>query len=479
METSQQRIERRLRGARRPSMACAAAVIAALASSASARDLEQILRDKKIIDPVEANEAEAAKERQQAATDKAVSAIPSLPEWLGRTTFFGDVRVRNELFLRDGDKDRDRERFRLRFGAKVQATDEAEIGLKLASGNANDPISNNQTFTDEFTFKNINIANAYLKLMPSKSIGLDRPWLTLMGGKFDQPMYVPPAPSMTVFDKDLTPEGFWESLKPLEQKEGVLRGLAVNLGQWIFEENSKTGEAAIYGFQGVGNLAFGDVLWNIGVADYKYVDASSIAVARNKNSSLNITNNVTLSDGETVGGRPIDPATAGPNKNGTTAPTVDPVTGATISGKPITIIRFESEFNDVNVGTDVLIPTSLPAWPLRLFGDYVKNTEAKGSDDQGFEAGVSIGALKDPGDVTLTYAYERLETDAVVSAFSDSDFGHDGGTNTKAHIVQAGVVLNKYLTLVSTAYFDKPIDEVSGRNPKHDVRWQMDFLGKF
>jgi hypothetical protein len=450
-----------------------------VASTAAARDLEDILKEKKVIDAVEANEAKAAKERAQAATDKAVLGIPSLPDWVKMVTFFGDVRVRNEAFFRKGDVDRNRDRFRLRFGAKVKATDEAEVGFKLASGNASDPISNNQTFTDEFTFKSINIANAYLKLMPAKSIGLDRPWVTLMGGKFDQPMYVPPSPNMLVYDKDLTPEGFFESLKAVEEKDGFLRGLALNLGQWIIEENSKTGEAAIYAFQGVGNMALGDLLWNIGVADYKYVDPSSIAVARNKNTALAITNNVTLSDGEVLGGRLIDPTTAGPTKNGIAAPTVDPKTGATVPGKPITITKFNSKFNDVDVATDLLIPTGLPAWPVRLFGDYVKNTDATGSDDQGYQGGISIGALKDPGDIIITYAYQRLETDAVVSAFSDSDFGHDGGTNTKAHILQAGLVLNKYVTLLSTAWIDKPINNVSGRSTETDHRWQVDLLGKF
>ena len=122
-----------------------------LASTAGARDLEDILKEKKIIDPIEANEAKAAKERAQAATDKAVSGMPTLPDWVKMVTLFGDVRVRNEVFFRNGDKDRDRERFRLRFGAKIKANDETELGFKLASGNANDPISNNQTFDSAFT----------------------------------------------------------------------------------------------------------------------------------------------------------------------------------------------------------------------------------------------------------------------------------------------------------------------------------------
>jgi len=450
-----------------------------LASTAAARDLEDILKEKKVIDAVEANEAKAAKERQQAATDKAVLGIPQFPEWLTRVTFFGDVRVRNEAFFRKTDEDRNRDRFRLRFGAKVKATDEAEFGFKLASGNASDPISNNQTFTDEFTFKTINIANAYVKLMPSKSLGFDRPYFSLMGGKFDFPMYVPPAPSMLVFDRDLTPEGFFESLKAVEEKEGFLRGVALNLGQWIFEENSNTGEGVLYGFQGVANMALGDVLWNFGVGDYYYQNESSIAVARNKNTALNITNTVTLSDGTVVGGRPIDPTKFGPNKDGISAPTTD-AAGNVVPGKPITIKKLNSPFNDFDVATDFVIPTGMPAWPARAFGEYVKNIDASSSDDQGFVGGVGIGAAKDPGDINFTYEYERLETDAVISAFSESDFGgRDTGTNTKAHVLQVGYVLNKYVSVQSTAWIAKPIDNVSGRKTDTDYRWQFDVSGKF
>src|SRR5258706_9913512 len=396
----------------------AAALLLGLATAAPARDLEEILKDKGVITSEEAKESETAPAPKQGAA-------PSLPAWVGWITPFGDVRVRNESFFRKGDDDRIRQRFRLRFGFRVKPSDELEIGFKLASGNSNDPISNNQTFTDSFTFKTINIANAYAKLTPSKSIGLDRPWLTLIGGKFDVPFYTPPTPVGLVYDRDLTPEGFAQSLKAIESKDGFVRSLALNLGQWILEENSTTGEAAIYAFQGTGSFAIGDLLWSIGVADYKYTDPSSIAVARNKNTALNVTNTVTLSDGTIVGGRPIDPTKFGPEKNGLDA-----------DGKAITIKKLNNQFNDLNAGTDLLIPTGVKHWPLRLFFDYVKNSEASTSEDQGFNGGATIGAGKESGDAWFTYAYERLETDAVISAFSESDFGHDGGTNTKAHILQ-------------------------------------------
>ncbi len=456
-------------------------VLLLLVGPAGARTLEEILEDKKILNADEAKEVKEAREKEQAATEKAIASIPQLPEWLKMVTLFGDVRVRNEAFFQDGTNDRIRQRFRLRFGVKVNPTDEMEFGFKLASGNANDPISNMQTFTDEFTFKNINIANAYVKLSPSHSICLDRPWVTLTGGKFDQPFYVPPTPSQMVFDPDLTPEGFFESLKAVDRKDGVLRTVALNLGQFIIQENTNTGEAAIYGFQGLTTLAFGDVMFTLAPADYHYVDPSSIAVARNTNSSLNISNCVQLSDKEVVCGKSVNPATAGPNKNGMTSPVVDPVTGEVITpAQPITITRLINPFNEVDIPMDLLIPTGLPRWPVRLYGDYVINTDSRGSAaNQGYQGGLTIGSSKDPGDIAFSYAYESLETDAVISAFTNSDAGPTGGTNVEANVLQAGYVLTKNLSLLSTAYITEPIDHVPGVNSNTTVRWQVDVLGKF
>jgi Putative porin len=302
-----------------------------------------------------------------------------------------------------------------------------------------------------------------------------------MGGKFDQPFYVPPTPNQLVFDPDLTPEGFFETLKAVDEKEGFLRTVALNLGQFIFQENSNTGEAAIYGFQGLFTMAFGDAAFNIAPADYYYVDPSSIAVARNSNSQLNISNFVQLSDKEIVGGTPIDLTKVGPNKNGMTSPVVDPVTGEVITpAEPITITRLINPFNEVDIPMDVPIPTGMPRWPVRLYGDYVINTDSRGSSaNTGYQGGFTIGSYKDPCDFFFSYAYESLETDAVISAFTNSDYGRNGGTNTKANILQAGYVFTKNFSLLSTAWIDKPVVNVPSRNPNTDVRWQVDAITKF
>jgi hypothetical protein len=117
------------------------AVLGTLAGSAAARELEEILEDKGVITNKEAAESRAAREKSGGAV------APALPDWVRKVTLFGDIRVRNESFFREDDPDRVRQRFRLRVGARVAVNDETEIGMRLASGDPDDPISNNQTFT--------------------------------------------------------------------------------------------------------------------------------------------------------------------------------------------------------------------------------------------------------------------------------------------------------------------------------------------
>lgn len=418
--------------------ALAALLVLLSGAQSSARDLEEILKEKGVLTEKEAAESKAA---------------PGVPDWVKKITPFGDVRVRNESFFRDGDPDRVRQRFRLRLGAKVAVNEESEVGFRLASGNPDDPISNNQTFTDVFTFKDIAISTGYLKVAPAKSVGTARPYLTLMGGKFDVPFYVP---SKLVWDGDLTPEGFYEAIHAVSEKEGLVRLVQLNFGQWVFQEVSTRSDGAVFGFQGVAGLAPSDrVAVNLGVADYTFHKPSTIATARNGNTSLVVTNNVRLGDGSVLGGRKIDPAKDGP------------------------IAAFVSDFNELNAGADVTVNTEMPRWPVKVFGDYVVNTEAEGSDDTGFVAGAGIGITKEPGDLNFVYAYERLETDAVVSTLTDSDLGRDGATNTKGHILQLNYVLMKGLQFTSTAWITEPVEDVAGRNSKTDYRWQVDLIGKF
>ncbi len=83
-------------------------------------------------------------------------AAPQTPPWLAGLRFYGDLLLRYEAINYSGDtKDINRGRFRLRFGVEKQVADELLLGFRLASGSNNDPTSANQTFTDDFSKKDV------------------------------------------------------------------------------------------------------------------------------------------------------------------------------------------------------------------------------------------------------------------------------------------------------------------------------------
>ncbi len=70
-------------------------------------------------------------------------------------------------------------------------------------------------------------------------------------------------------------------------------------------------------------------------------------------------------------------------------------------------------------------------FPWSVFTNVVYNTGAD-DDNLGWLVGASFGKCKEQLDFSLRYVYRVLEADAVVGAFTDSDFV-GGGTNGKGH----------------------------------------------
>ena len=64
--------------------------------------------------------------------------------------------------------------------------------------------------------------------------------------------------------------------------------------------------------------------------------------------------------------------------------------------------------------------------PATFFADYVRNREAKAFDD-GYATGITYGSTSNPGNWSLAYVYQDSGANAVIGAFSDSDFA--GGTS--------------------------------------------------
>ncbi len=399
------------------------------------------------------------------------------PSWLDRFSLFGDMRVRGEGFFQNDVTARDRFRIRARLGLNAKASDEIDATVRLATGDLADPISTNQTMSDLFTRKPISLEQAFLTVKPFTTFGWERPYLAVVAGKFPlagvlvqagdsskkiadkkfDPAYRPAAimGSELVFDDDLTPEGFSENVAIVDSPTGLVRKLGLTANQWSLKELSSGADAWIFGGQATADLAVGSsIKLTFAFADHYVSQANRIATEANTSSAIFISNNVVLKDGTTAGGTQVKPKAENP------------------------IVRFTGGFNMINPSLAATIDTGLASWPVSVMADYVVNTEAKDGDDTGYAFGAGIGQTKNPGDLAFSVAYEHLETDAVVSAFSGSDMGK-GGTNVEGPYVKIEWMPLNQLTLSGKNYFVKLIDAPTGKPNDTLYRLQVDAQYKF
>jgi hypothetical protein len=97
-------------------------------------------------------------------------------------------------------------------------------------------------------------------------------------------------------------------------------------------------------------------------------------------------------------------------------------------------------------------------------------------ETKGYQIGMSVGypKIENSGQWKVSFHYKYLEADAVVDAFTDSDF-HLGGTNAKGWILgtEFGLMKNTWLTLRWLTS-----DEISGPPLAIDVL-QVDINARF
>jgi hypothetical protein len=420
------------------------------ASVASARDLGDILRDKGLITPEELRQArdeekqkatQEEKEKAAAEEKQKESILAKLPAWLNYIKLFGDVRGRYESFFQNDNIARNRFRVRGRFGLVASPSDEISGTVRLATGDSNNPVTRNQTFSNTFTQKPVNLDEAYLTLKPGKSFNLEPGWFTLTGGKFAANAY---RVSELVWDDDLTPEGATETLNLVDQKDGFLRGFKVNTFQWVVDELSAQEDPWMGGGQVVAEMVPDSAAkWTFAFADYHYENLNAVAAKYLDPNSKNFNNQL-----------------ANTNRLIVMRDANNKVTG--VSG-------FVSKFNLISFATALDFP-DVAGIPAGVFGEFAYNTQAD-SRNVGFYVGAGIGqagkdwyhnSLKKQGDWAVSYTYAWVERDAVLALFTyDDDFyyngntgssspnGPTGGTNIDAHILRFDYMLlpNFQLTL--------------------------------
>lgn len=410
----------------------------------------------------------------------------AIPEWLSRITFETDFRLRQEFvtlardntapgmanfmggnYTRAADAvlntsngipsantqdDFSRTRLRARLAATAKVNEAVSVTMGLSTGNAGvgtTTSSNNQTMGQYFNNYTAVIDKAYVTLRP---LG-DK--LTLSGGRMPNPFLA----TDLVWRDDLGFEGLTASYNApvLANTRGTLTA-----GYFPLRESSPNASRSrsLFALQAVADtsLGFSGNKLKLGAALYNYQGLTG----EKEGSVVSAPDYATRYE-----------YAAGFRQRGNTLFNVRGDGAATPT------LGLASEFNILNV-TAVLDLPNLIALPVRLTGDAVQNLGFKRSDierrmggtlsdgkDYGFMARVQVGALQvnKPGQWSASLAYRYLGSDAVLDAFTNSDFGL-GGTNNKGIVLGVNYGLYQNTALSARWLSSNPIDSYgSGTSP--------------
>jgi hypothetical protein len=375
---------------------------------------------------------------------------------LGNFNFSGDIRLRYEPFFQEGLITRQRERIRARLNLTGKLSDEFSGGISLATGTLDDPVSTNQTMTGFFNRKNIGIDKAYITYKPKYA-----KFLKLEAGKFAYPWY---RTAMT-FDNDVNPEGFAETMS-FDVNSSVLKNITVVGFQLPINESSSAYDSFIFGGQIQSQYRINSKMrLSLYGAGININRANPIAVA--------------------VGKGDLKPSLSNSNTFTTITKTVNGV-------KTVEVTGYARKFAYLDAIMKLEIDTT-PRFPTTILFDFVNNV--RGSRERsGYWTELTVGKTKEAKDMQFGYAFIRIEKDAVISAWNESDLR--SSTNVRNHRLSFAYMLKRNLTGQFTAWIGSlanPMDNLdlvpsgvrgkcSASNPSCDPslkRLQFDLIYKF
>ena len=371
----------------------------------------------------------------------------ALPDWIRRVRWSGDVRVRGQgdIFATDNlqnayldfltvndrggrdkaglaaflntSEDRERMRARLRLALDAELGWGWSLGTRLATGNLRDPVSTNQTLGNTGARYQTGFDLAYLKWYGNSATG--RHVFNVSGGRIANPWLS----TDLVWDPDLTFEGVAANYRlGLLRDDPYSHFAFVTLGAFPIQEvELSSKDKWLYGAQlGLEWKFAGGSRARFGVAYYQY---NNIVGQRNSLDSnlLDFTAPQYLQRGNTL----FDIRNDDDQTTNLYALAADyHLANATAS--------FELKLSDL--------------YRVALSADYVKNVGYDEADilartgfsvaprTRGYQAELNFGAstMARNGAWRAYVGYKYLERDAVLDAFTDSDF-HLGGTDAKGY----------------------------------------------
>lgn len=348
----------------------------------------------------------------------------------------GKIGTDREDFL-NTEEDRQRLRLRARLALKAKPTQGVEIGTRLVTGSANDPVSTNSTFGNGLKKHSVAFDRAYFKYTT-----FIKDW-EFTAGRMANPWFS----TDLVWDTDVNFDGLavrWNYLRndnPL--MEAVQSDPYVTIGAFPLEEFERESEDKwLYAFQAgyIYNWFNQDSL-HISLAYYHYENTQG-----KRNSTPESDLNDFTAPGFMQRGNSL--------YNLKLQRLEDPTT--------VALFGLAAQYREVNLTAMYDIAAFAP-YHVYVIADYVKNIgydkkEVAGliglddyeAGDTGYQLKVAFGwpTTTKSGDWQVSFAYKHLERDAVLDAYTDSDF-HLGGTDAEGYVLEGsyGLLKDVWVTL--------------------------------
>ena len=449
------------------------------------------------------------------------------PDWTSKFRLFGDIRVRSEntMFPNSNapadffpnfnsintgapydysnitqpypkynvDQDRHRTRLRARVGTDITLGDGFNAGVRIATGESNSPTSPNQTFGasgGNFSKYSLWLDRAFISYDAGPGDGEE---LTFLGGRFDNPFMS----TEIMWDDDLGFDGLAlrGKVRMTDEVSTFFSGgyFPVYNTDFNFASNQtakfESTDKWLSGAQfGIEWKIATDLTAKVSVAYYDY---SNIQGELSEEY-------IPVTDKDAGSTDSLRPSFAQRGNTYTALRNIDNSKAINDFGNRYQYQYYglASKFRNLtgNARIDYDGFDDLSSSPVRisLVGEVIKNTAfnvnaetaiGNRGDNEKYEGGdeawnlafiVGNPALESFGDWQASLGYRYVESDAVVDAFADSDFG-GGGTNVKGFTLSGTMALSK---AVRCSLRWMSADEVAGPPLSSDIL-QVDLNAKF
>lgn len=408
---------------------CGSLVLAMSVPASAAVDakLLEMLKANGSISPAQYTELQTELASEKQAQQEAVAnqvkksdltAFEQKVAWASKTQVKGDVRVRYEDVNGDGAaSDQDRGRVRARVGFYSEINPQVDAGVRIATGSSDDRRSTNQSLDNYFNKKSLWLDQAYLDWHPTNIKNLH-----LIAGKMNQPWV---NEGDIIWDSDINPEGLAATYKlPVGSGDTELFGSA---GYYILKDN----------VDGEGMEFKHDLNMYAGQLGARFAPFDGTKV--------------------TLGGSIY-------SFDGDDSPAAR--AALAVNGNTSTQFRLYEGFGQVDL-------SNLPV-PVSAYGQYVVNDRAATDGDTAWLLGVKTKL----GKFGLDYNYRDVQRDAVIGAFTDSDFAN-GYTGSRGHKFKVGYEIDKNFS-VGAAYLMAKSDTAAKDRTDADINTlQVDLEAKF